>query len=49
MNAGVAHACAPTLVPDIALFAAQMTQLTANFIRLVEQKVTLADGSRQRA
>ena len=35
--------------PGIALTQAQMAQLTSDIVWLVEQEITLADGSRTRA
>ncbi|RYF69886.1 MAG: S-layer family protein, partial [Comamonadaceae bacterium] len=48
MNAGVTFAQAYRLRPGIGLSAAQMAQLTSDIVWLVEQSVTLADGSTQR-
>jgi len=48
MNAGVTFAQQYGLRPGIALTAAQMAQLTSDIVWLVEQEVTLADGSTQR-
>nr|WP_315236103.1 hemagglutinin repeat-containing protein [uncultured Albidiferax sp.] len=42
---GATYAKAWNLVPGIALSAAQMAQLTTDMVWLVEQSVTLADGS----
>ena len=47
MNNGLTFAKAQNLRPGIALSAAQMTQLTSDMVWLVEQTVTLADGSKQ--
>uniref|UniRef100_UPI0023AF9945 hemagglutinin repeat-containing protein n=1 Tax=Sedimenticola hydrogenitrophicus TaxID=2967975 RepID=UPI0023AF9945 len=47
MNAGVTFALAYDLQPGIALSAAQMAHLTSDIVWLVEQEVTLADGSRR--
>ncbi|CAN7526787.1 two-partner secretion domain-containing protein [Variovorax sp. LjRoot178] len=48
MNAGVTFAQQYGLKPGVALTAAQMAQLTSDIVWLVEQEVTLADGSAQR-
>ncbi|MGI4780068.1 MAG: filamentous hemagglutinin N-terminal domain-containing protein [Janthinobacterium lividum] len=48
MNAGATFAKAYQLTPGIALSAAQMAQLTSDIVWLVEQTVTLADGSTQK-
>ncbi|WP_192871700.1 DUF637 domain-containing protein, partial [Variovorax sp. JS1663] len=48
MNAGVTFARAYGLRPGIALTAAQMAQLTSDIVWLVEQEVTLPDGSTQK-
>lgn len=48
MDAGVTFAKAFQLTPGIALSAAQMAQLTSDIVWLVEQTVTLADGSTQK-
>nr|WP_161988060.1 hemagglutinin repeat-containing protein [Variovorax guangxiensis] len=48
MNAGVTFARAYGLRPGIGLTAAQMAQLTSDIVWLVEQSVTLPDGSTQR-
>ncbi|WP_235505085.1 DUF637 domain-containing protein [Variovorax sp. Root318D1] len=48
MNAGVTFAKEYGLRPGIALTAAQMAQLTSDIVWLVEQTVTLPDGSTQR-
>ncbi|WP_260293455.1 hemagglutinin repeat-containing protein [Sedimenticola hydrogenitrophicus] len=47
MNAGVTFALAYDLQPGIALSAELMAHLTSDIVWLVEQDVTLADGSRQ--
>jgi filamentous hemagglutinin len=49
MNAGVTYAKAWSLRPGVALTAQQMAQLTSDIVWLVEQDVTLADGSTVRA
>jgi filamentous hemagglutinin len=49
MDAGITYAKTYNLRPGLALSAAQMAQLTADIVWLVEQEVTLADGSRQKA
>ncbi|MCL2656988.1 MAG: filamentous hemagglutinin N-terminal domain-containing protein, partial [Betaproteobacteria bacterium] len=49
MNAGVTFAQAYNLIPGVALSAAQMAQLTSDIVWLVEQDVTLPDGSTTRA
>ncbi|WP_211465747.1 hemagglutinin repeat-containing protein [Collimonas silvisoli] len=46
MEAGVASAAQFQLTPGIALSAAQMAALTSDIVWLVEQEVTLPDGSR---
>ncbi|MGJ7612142.1 MULTISPECIES: hemagglutinin repeat-containing protein [unclassified Variovorax] len=48
MNAGSTFAAQYGLRPGIALSAAQMAQLTSDIVWLVEQTVTLPDGSTQR-
>ncbi len=48
MNAGATFASAYGLRPGVALTAAQMAQLTSDIVWLVEQTVTLADGSTHR-
>ncbi|RST52324.1 hemagglutinin repeat-containing protein, partial [Variovorax sp. MHTC-1] len=48
MNAGATFAQQYGLKPGIALTAAQMAQLTSDIVWLVEQTVTLPDGSTQR-
>ncbi|KQU90987.1 hypothetical protein ASC78_18525 [Variovorax sp. Root318D1] len=48
MNAGVTFAKEYGLRPGIALTPAQMAQLTSDIVWLVEQTVTLPDGSTQR-
>ena len=48
MNAGVTFAREYGLRPGIALTPAQMAQLTSDIVWLVEQTVTLPDGSTQR-
>jgi filamentous hemagglutinin family protein len=48
MNAGVTFAEQYHLTPGIALSAEQMAQLTSDIVWLVEQTVTLPDGSTQR-
>ena len=48
MNAGVAFGRAWNLVPGVALTDAQMAQLTTDIVWLVEQTVTLPDGSTAR-
>ncbi len=47
MSAGISFALNYDLKPGIALSAEQMDQLTSDIVWLVEQEVTLADGSRQ--
>ncbi|MDR6518870.1 filamentous hemagglutinin [Variovorax paradoxus] len=47
MNAGVTFAKQYGLRPGVALTAAQMAQLTSDIVWLVEQTVTLPDGSTQ--
>ncbi|NMM07116.1 hemagglutinin repeat-containing protein [Polaromonas sp.] len=49
MDAGITYAGQHQLRPGIALSAAQMAQLSSDIVWLVEQDVTLADGSRQKA
>ena len=49
MDAGIAYARQYQLRPGIALSAIQMAQLTSDIVWLVEQEVTLADGSKTRA
>lgn len=49
MDAGIAYAQQYQLRPGIALSAIQMAQLTSDIVWLVEQEVTLADGSKTRA
>ena len=48
MNAGATFAKQYGLRPGVALSAAQMAQLTSDIVWLVEQTVTLPDGSTQR-
>ncbi|HUD31948.1 MAG TPA: S-layer family protein, partial [Variovorax sp.] len=48
MDAGRTFAQRFALTPGIALTAAQMAQLTSDIVWLVEQTVTLADGSTER-
>ncbi|WP_395351204.1 hemagglutinin repeat-containing protein [Variovorax sp. UC122_21] len=48
MNAGATFARQYGLRPGVALSAAQMAQLTSDIVWLVEQTVTLPDGSTQR-
>jgi len=48
MNAGVTFAKQYGLRPGVALTAAQMAQLTSDIVWLVEQTVTLPDGTTQR-
>lgn len=48
MNAGVTFAQQFGLTPGVALTAAQMAQLTSDIVWLVEQTVTLPDGSTQK-
>jgi filamentous hemagglutinin len=48
MDAGITYAAALNLRPGIALTAVQMAQLTSDIVWLVEQTVTLPDGSTQR-
>jgi filamentous hemagglutinin len=48
MNAGATFARQYGLRPGVALSAAQMAQLTSDIVWLVEQAVTLPDGSTQR-
>ena len=48
MNAGITYAKAWNLIPGVGLTAAQMAQLTSDLVWLVEQEVTLADGSTQK-
>ena len=45
MDAGVTYAQAFGLTPGVALSAAQVAQLTSDMVWLVEEQVTLADGS----
>ncbi|PIT46040.1 hypothetical protein BHC51_07285 [Snodgrassella alvi] len=47
MNAGVTYAQQYNLTPGIALSAEQMAQLTSDIVWLVNQTITLADGSQQ--
>ncbi|WP_239327046.1 hemagglutinin repeat-containing protein, partial [Snodgrassella gandavensis] len=47
MNAGITYAQQYKLTPGIALSAEQMAQLTSDIVWLVNQTVTLADGSQQ--
>ena len=49
MNAGIAFAKTYPLRPGIALSAQQMAQLTSDMVWLVEQTVTLPDGSTAQA
>ncbi|WP_175541851.1 hemagglutinin repeat-containing protein [Polaromonas sp. YR568] len=49
MDAGITYAQTYNLRPGIALSAQQMAQLTSDIVWLVEQEVTLADGSKTRA
>lgn len=49
MNAGITFAQAHNLRPGIALSATQMATLTADIVWLVEQTVTLSDGTTSRA
>jgi filamentous hemagglutinin len=48
MDAGITFAGTMNLRPGIALTATQMAALTSDIVWLVEQTVTLADGSTQR-
>jgi len=48
MNAGVTFAQQFQLTPGVGLTAAQMAQLTSDIVWLVEQSVTLPDGSVQK-
>ncbi|WP_241575488.1 S-layer family protein, partial [Rosenbergiella nectarea] len=48
LDAGVAFAQRFHLTPGIALTAEQMAQLTSDMVWLVQQEVTLADGSRHK-
>ena len=48
MNAGATFAQAHSLRPGVALSAEQIAQLTSDIVWLVEQSVTLPDGSVQR-
>ncbi|MCH7344727.1 hemagglutinin repeat-containing protein [Pelomonas sp. CA6] len=48
MQAGASFAKSHQLTPGVALSAEQMAQLTTDLVWLVEQSVTLADGSTQR-
>lgn len=45
MNAGATYAEAWNLIPGVALTQAQMAQLTGDIVWLVQETVTLADGS----
>uniref|UniRef100_UPI001EF68F1E hypothetical protein n=1 Tax=Snodgrassella gandavensis TaxID=2946698 RepID=UPI001EF68F1E len=47
MNAGITAAREMSLVPGIALSAEQIARLTSDIVWLVNQSVTLADGSQQ--
>ncbi|MDF7677081.1 hemagglutinin repeat-containing protein, partial [Neisseriaceae bacterium ESL0693] len=47
MNAGVEYAKEYQLTPGVALSAEQMSQLTSDMVWLVNQTVTLPDGSQQ--
>ncbi|NUE66648.1 filamentous hemagglutinin N-terminal domain-containing protein, partial [Snodgrassella sp. ESL0253] len=47
MNAGITYAQQYKLTPGIALSAEQMAQLTSDIVWLVNQTITLADGSQQ--
>jgi filamentous hemagglutinin len=47
MNAGVTEAHALQLIPGVTLTATQLAQLTSDIVWLVEQTVTLPDGSSQ--
>ncbi|PIT20303.1 hemagglutinin repeat-containing protein, partial [Snodgrassella communis] len=47
MNAGITAAREMSLVPGIALSAEQIARLTSDIVWLVNQTVTLADGSQQ--
>ena len=49
MSNGATFAQQYALIPGIALTAAQMAQLTSDIVWLVEQSVTLSDGSRVQA
>jgi filamentous hemagglutinin len=49
MDAGLTYANEWRLIPGVGLTAAQMAQLTTDIIWLVEQTVTLPDGSTQKA
>ncbi|NUA31001.1 S-layer family protein, partial [Cupriavidus basilensis] len=49
LEAGSTYAHAWNLRPGVALSPEQMAQLTSDIVWLVEQDVTLADGSRTRA
>ncbi|MGO4813417.1 hemagglutinin repeat-containing protein [Cupriavidus sp. 2MCAB6] len=49
LEAGGTYAKAWSLRPGVALSAEQMAQLTSDMVWLVEQDVTLADGTRSRA
>lgn len=49
MDAGVTYARAHSLRPGIALTAEQLAQLTSDIVWLVEQTVTLKDGSTRQA
>ncbi|PTT92798.1 adhesin, partial [Pelomonas sp. HMWF004] len=48
MDAGITYAQAHNLRPGVALSAEQMAELTTDMVLLVEQTVTLPDGSTQR-
>ena len=49
MDAGVTFAKAHDIVPGVALTAAQVAQLTSDIVWLVEEKVSLPDGTTTRA
>ncbi|CDG83349.1 hemagglutinin/hemolysin-related domain protein [Janthinobacterium agaricidamnosum NBRC 102515 = DSM 9628] len=49
MEAGAAYANTWNLRPGVALTPAQMAALTSDIVWLVEQDITLADGSTQKA
>ena len=49
MDAGITYAKQYKLRPGIAMTAAQMAVLTSDIVWLVEQEVTLADGSKTKA
>lgn len=49
MDSGVAYAKAYSLVPGVALSAAQMAQLTSDIVWLVARDITLPDGSTTQA